>query len=143
MNKTRLKKREQKNECWPVFSRFIRLRDCLRTTATLTHGKCCSCGKLLPINKLQAGHFMPGRSDAVLLDEVQVNSQCYYCNCERQGNWPGYYLFMVGRYGQEAVNAMVEEFARGSDKRYTPEQLHELAGYYRDKCERLLARGQR
>jgi hypothetical protein len=83
---------------------------------------------------------MPGRSDAVLLDEVGVNSQCYFCNCERQGNWPGYYRFMFECHGQEFVNAMIDTYLRGIDKHYSAEQLQVLEKYYGDKVNRLLAR---
>ena len=136
-----LKKKPAKNKCWVQFSKFIRLRDCLKTTGSLTHGACCSCGKVLPLGKLQAGHFMPGRSDSVLLDEQTVHAQCYFCNCERQGNWPGYYKFMVDMHGQDVVNDLVAAYLRGSDKHYTPEQLQVKERYYEDKVNRLLARG--
>jgi hypothetical protein len=96
---------------------------------------------VLPLGKLQAGHFMPGRSDSVLLDEQTVHAQCYFCNCERQGNWPGYYKFMVDMHGQDVVNDLVAAYLRGSDKHYTPEQLQVKERYYEDKVNRLLARG--
>ena len=84
---------------------------------------------------------MPGRTDDVLLDETMVNSQCYFCNCERQGNWPGYYLFMLGICGQNGVNGMVNEYMRGHDRHYTSEQLAKLEVYYQGKADRLLKKG--
>ena len=40
-----------KEQVWHIFSKYVRLRDCFRTTGTLKHGKCISCGDLRPINQ--------------------------------------------------------------------------------------------
>ena len=80
---------------WPTFSKYIRTRDCIKTSGSPLHGRCVTCSKLYPIGKLQAGHFIPGRYDAILFDEEQVHAQCYRCNCKLQGMWHKYYLFML------------------------------------------------
>lgn len=131
------RKTPAKSSCWEQFSRFIRLRDCLKTTGTITHGLCVSCSRKYPFTKLQAGHFMPGRSDTVLLDERGVNAQCYRCNIETQGNWPGYYRAMQRMHGQETIEAMIDEWER-NDVHYTADQLSGLELFYKMEVEKIL-----
>ncbi len=92
---------------WPVFSRYIRMRDCLEATGTITHGVCCTCGRSYPISKLQAGHFIPGRADSILFEPTCVHSQCYRCNVLRQGEWVKYFRYMEQKYGLEHIFKMM------------------------------------
>jgi hypothetical protein len=59
-----------------VFSQFIRLRDCLKTTGGLENGFCYTCGRLYPFKSLQAGHWIPGRGGGNVLDERGCHAQC-------------------------------------------------------------------
>ena len=97
----------QKKKLWVVFSRYIRMRDCLATTKTITHGKCCTCGRQYPIGKLQAGHFIPGRQDSILFEPTCVHAQCYRCNIQRQGEWVKYFRFMDKKYGREEIDRLI------------------------------------
>lgn len=95
---------------WPIFSRYIRTRDCIATTGDPNFGKCITCGKTYPFKRLQAGHFIPGRTDAILFDERQVHAQCYRCNMKLQGMWHKYYLFMLDKgYTHEDIQVMIAE----------------------------------
>lgn len=92
---------------WKDFSKYIRLRDAIATTGTKDQAKCVTCPRIYPIKKLQAGHFIPGRNNAVLFDEQQVHAQCYSCNMHKAGNWPNYLEYMNNKYGEERVGAMM------------------------------------
>lgn len=71
---------------------------------------CITCGLKYPFKKLQAGHFIPGRTDAILFDAVQVNAQCYRCNKLHQGVWHKYYLFMLSEgHSFEDILTMINE----------------------------------
>lgn len=70
-NITKLKK-----TAWQEFSKWIRLRDCVKTTGDTESGVCITCGKLIPFKQSQAGHFIAGRTNAVLFDEDIVHLQC-------------------------------------------------------------------
>ena len=123
----------QKKKLWPVFSRYIRMRDCLATTKSITHGKCCTCGRLYPIGKLQAGHFIPGRQDSVLFEPTCVHAQCYRCNVQRQGEWVKYFRFMEEKYGQAEIfrlMALSEEV-----RLITPEWVANSMQYYKHHTE--------
>ncbi len=101
-----------KKKLWKIFSIYIRMRDCLETTGTTTHGKCCTCRKDYPIGKLQAGHFIPGRSDSILFDPICVHAQCYRCNIKRQGEWLKYFRFMEKKHGREFVLELMDRSER-------------------------------
>lgn len=63
-----------KADAWSEFSRFIRVRDCLETTGLAFVGVCITCGRRFHIRYLQAGHCLPGRSNAKLFDEKLVHA---------------------------------------------------------------------
>jgi len=69
-------KAKAKEACWKAFSKYIRTRDCIRFGNSLTDGMCVTCKRTYPFKKLQAGHFIQGRGNSVLLDERLVYSQC-------------------------------------------------------------------
>ncbi len=110
---------------WQKFSRYIRIRDCLLATGKPNHGKCVTCGREYPITRLQAGHFIPGRHDAVLFDFDGVHTQCYRCNIELGGNWPCYYRWMQQNYPDLDIEAYIDK-AFDKTKFITLEYLDEL-----------------
>ena len=63
---TKPRKEKLKGQVWDLFSKYVRLRDCLETTGSIKRGKCFTCSKELPFNELQAGHFISGRHNANL-----------------------------------------------------------------------------
>lgn len=95
-------------ELWKTFSRYIRLRDCIKTTGSIYKGRCRTCGRIYQIGKLQAGHFVPGRATSILFDEDCAHAQCYRCNVILGGNWPKYYKFMQQEYGQEMIEYFID-----------------------------------
>lgn len=131
VSKTKLKK-----EAWASFSRYIRARDCLKTTGSLEGGLCFSCGAYTEYRHLHAGHFIPGRHYSVLFDERQVRGQCFVCNIRRNGNWTGFYKHMVEIYGEAVIREMIdvaEQVVQVKDF-----QLIELKAEYDEKYKALL-----
>jgi len=114
---------------WKVFSRFIRRRDCLKTTGTLTRGKCTTCGREYPIGKLDAGHFQNKKMHSNLrYDEMNVNAQCTYCNRYQHGALDKYTRALDGIYGRKKVDDLID---RGRiTKKWTISELDELRTYY-------------
>lgn len=113
-----------KKTAWTLFSRYIRLRDCLKTTGSLTHGVCITCGKTYPIESLQAGHFIAGRSNAVLFDEQITHAQCYACNVGLHGNILVYRRKIISMYGAGSDELM--EIKSKQPRKYTIFELEEL-----------------
>lgn len=106
---------------WKDFSKYIRLRDCLETTGTLTKGKCVTCHKVFPFEDLQAGHFIAGRSGENLFDERGCYAQCKVCNVFNHGNLEEYYPFMLKRWGEEVIEELKRE--KRTPKRWTLPEL--------------------
>lgn len=127
---TSLKKKLQK-----IFSIYIRMRDCLETTGTITHGKCCTCGRDYPIGKLQAGHFIPGREDSILFDPACVHAQCYRCNVQRSGEWVKYFRFMEKKYGREFIFELMKKSE--TKCKITPEWIETTADYYLERINEM------
>lgn len=93
-----------KKRAWSAFSLWVRQRGKKGNLNT-----CVTCGRLYPINGrgvLQAGHFIPGRHNAILFDERGVWPQCYGCNVGQKGNPIKYYKFMLKKYGQETIDEL-------------------------------------
>lgn len=131
-----------KKKAWTEFSKFIRIRDALRTTGTIDKLVCCSCGKFYPAfgkGCAQAGHFIPGRGNSILFEETCVHGQCYHCNSSElnglKGNWPGYYAFMLKTYGQEEIDRLLA--LRHKIRKFTPGELETMRNDYKDKYEWL------
>ncbi len=125
----------KKKVLWKIFSIYIRMRDCLETTGTITHGLCCTCKRDYPIGKLQAGHFIPGRMDSILFDPACVHAQCYRCNVQRSGEWVKYFRFMEEKYGRELIFVMM--LKSETKCMITPEWIETTAAYYLEKIEEM------
>lgn len=134
--------KKAKKKAWEAFSRYIRTRDCLRFSGDPELGKCVTCNLVFPFKKLQAGHFIDGRSNSVLFDERIVYTQCYQCNSKNEsyggksGNKVEYYVFMLEEWGQ----IMIDEFRALKYKtvKYKPHDYERIEQEYLDKTAALL-----
>lgn len=133
-----------KKEAWCWFSKYIRVRDALRTTGGIEKCVCCSCGRVktaFGVGCMQAGHFIPGRKNSVLFGEIGVHGQCSYCNGSDlgglKGNWPGYYEFMMKHYGQEVINELLIQSRQV--KKYSPVELEEMKDEYKRRYLEMMA----
>ena len=129
-------KKTIKDRAWRVFSKFIRLRDALKTTGTLTHVKCITCGKLLSVSFCDAGHFVSRRYNATLFDERNVNTQCRYCNRFLDGNLLEYRRQLIKIY-REGIDTELEDKATEIYK-LGINDLTNIAECYRMKVRELL-----
>ena len=122
-------------ELWEVFARYIKLRDCLKTTGTKIRGRCVSCGKPHRIEDLQAGHFITRRAKNILYDERNVNAQCENCNGRLKSNPLHYQDAMIRMYGQTLTQWLrAQEHSNYQWKAY---QLQALIIEYRLKVQEL------
>jgi len=125
-----------KKDAWNAFSIYIRTRDTEERWPDGRVGKCCTCGKEYEFKKLQAGHFIPGRSGSVLLDERIVHAQCYHCNVGLKGNPREYDKFMRAKYSDEEV-AELDNLAYQT-KLYSIQDYIEVTVLYKEKTKKLL-----
>ncbi len=123
-----------RKDAWNAFSRYIRKRD----SVDADYAICCTCNKPYPnfgVGCIQAGHFIPGRRNAILFDERGVHAQCYNCNVNLKGNWPNYYEFMLKKYGREVIDELIIQ--KRQTVIYTREELDEIRDKYKKKYEEL------
>ena len=128
-----------KGKAWEQFSKYIRIRDALRTTGTVEKAVCCSCGRIYPafgVGCLQAGHLVPGRNNGVLFCELGCHGQCYNCNLRLKGNWPPYHAFMVEHYGIVSIDRLLE--LRNEIVKFLPFQLEQLRDTYKWMHRKML-----
>ncbi len=134
-----------KKDAWKWFSRFIRARDAQRcfergTVDTPDFVQCCTCKKVYPAfgkGCVQAGHYVPGRSHAVLFEENGVHSQCYNCNVTLKGNSIPYRRFMLEWYGEDETVRIENGFFDRTFK-YTMSDLEEMRDKYKEAYEALI-----
>ena len=124
-----------KHTVWLDFSKYIRLRDCLKTTGTPYYGKCITCGKTFSFIQLQAGHFIGGRHPSNLFSEKGVNAQCTRCNKWLYGNPLEYRRKIIEMYGEGADVELELEAARS--KKFTMEELERIRAEIKEKIKKL------
>jgi len=88
-------------KAWDAFSKMIRARD-----NNGGYFRCPTCGRTLPIEEADAGHYITRARKSVMFDEMNVHAQCRYCNRFQEGNHFIYRTWLVEKYGEEAVEAL-------------------------------------
>jgi len=142
-NKHKLKKTSvasHKKFVWELFSKYIRLRDAIKTTGTSTHAKCITCESIHKITEIDAGHFYSRTNTAILFDEQNVHAQCKKCNMPpNHGEQYTYSLKIVDMYGEENLRRLTN--LRGQIKRFRRDELMQLREEYRNNIRKILNSG--
>lgn len=134
-----------KKKAWKAFSDYIRLRDCLKTTGTPDYCICITCkergdSSWKPYSKIQAGHAVGGRSNAILFHEEIVNGQCGYCNQKPPmglgGDYGNYAIALIKIHGINKVQEL--QRLKGVEKKISMPELREIAALYKEKRAELL-----
>lgn len=142
--------KNQKDKAWSAFSTYIRHRDCLTTTGTFERGTCVTCVVRAdyteyPYSRIQAGHAVGGRGNAVLFHEEIVNGQHDHCNSQSHGGLSGdygnYMTFLVRKYGLEHAESL--QRLKNAYKDYTYEDLVQIEQEYKEKLEDLITSDKR
>jgi len=127
---------KMKGQVWVLCSKYIRMRDCLRTTGDIDWGKCITCEALKRREEGDAGHFISGRGNSILFDETCVHFQCRRCNRFLGGEPLKYRREIIKLYG-EGYDVLLEEKAMGT-KKFSVEELEDLKRYFTEKIKELL-----
>lgn len=107
-----------------VFSLFIRSRG-----APYGYNHCYTCGVYLPVDALQAGHFIPRRYTNTRWHQLNVWPQCNHCNVELGGNLKKYEAKLTAQYSAEAISELWD-LARTNDG-LTDEEIREIIKKYK------------
>jgi len=109
-----------------AFNEFIRTRD--------ADDCCISCGRMHQ-GQWHAGHFRTVKaSPETRFDEDGCHKQCMPCNHHLSGNIPGYKPNLIAKIGQAAFDRLMGPHEL---KKWTREELQELAAHYRQKTREL------
>ena len=72
---------------------------------------CVTCKRWYPFKQLQAGHFIQGRTNAILFDERLVYTQCLGCNGRppygKGGNYVEYFRFMEKEWSRTILEELI------------------------------------
>jgi hypothetical protein len=107
-----------------IFNNYIRERDSEDGFFT-----CISCGKTLPVDRMNAGHYVPVKGGSFLImHEWNVNGECEGCNCFDEFHLIGYKRNLIGKIGEDAVKWLEEH--RRDEKKWTRQELLEIINKY-------------
>jgi hypothetical protein len=115
-----------KDRAWKAFSLWVRKRGAIGNVNT-----CITCGRVKPIEKLQASHFIPGRHNSILFDERGCWASCYTCNVVLGSNPVKYYRFMLKMKGQKVIDEL--DKLSEETKKYTVNDYLEIEEKYKYK----------
>lgn len=112
-----------------AFNEFIRTRD--------ADDCCISCGRMHG-GQWHAGHFRTVKaSPETRFNEDGCHKQCMPCNHHLSGNIPAYKPNLIAKIGKETFDRLMGPHEL---KKWTREELQELAAYYRKKTRELRKR---
>lgn len=128
------------NKLWPIFSKYVRLRDCLATTGNVDYCICYTCGEVTEWAKLDAGHAFTRKCISLKYDEKLVRGQCKGCNGYGKGEQALFLYHLEEDHGREFV-----DWARGEYKNWKADkgrkvqtiELLEMIPFYEQKLNQL------
>ena len=107
-----------------IFNAYIRQRDSQDGYFT-----CISCGKTLPVEQMNAGHYVPVKnSSALRFNEFNVNGECQYSNGFDEFHLIGYRKNLIDKIGEGMV-LYLEQNAR-TVKKWSRTELNEIIETY-------------
>jgi hypothetical protein len=125
----------KKATAWKNFSKYIKLRDAIKTTGNILYAKCITCGEVKLIEDMDAGHGIPGRMNSILFNEDLVNAQCRQCNRGGGGELQMYKKVLIERYGQDKWDYW--QSTKNTPVQYTPFDYEQIVRTYREKVNKL------
>jgi hypothetical protein len=130
--------KKAKDAAWTAFSRYIRLRDAIRTTGAIHSCICVTCGKTKPTfgkGCIHAGHWLGGRKGKNLFEERAVWGQCAGCNLFGAGQNIPYTAWMTENIGHAEMDRIVLQ--ANTPYKYTVDELVAIRAEYEAKAEEL------
>ena len=108
-----------------VFNKYVRERDSENGYFT-----CISCGRTLPIEQMNAGHYIPQKNSSMLrFNEYNVNGECISDNGFNEFHLINYRKNLINKIGQEMVDWL--EANQRTVKKWTRTELEEIIEKYK------------
>ena len=124
------KKPDLKAKLDKVFSEYIRKRDTRNGVF-----KCISCGRILPYEQADCGHYVNRKHMSTRFDEMNCNAQCISCNRFDEGNIQGYRRGLVALYGEQQVTLL--EAKKHNLRKYSDFEYEILIKHYKEEIKKL------
>lgn len=116
-----------------VFSEYVRKRD-----SKNGYFVCISCGRILPYEQADCGHYINRIHMATRYSEINCNAQCRKCNRFDEGNMSGYRQGLIKKYGEQRV--LLLEMQKNDTKKYSNFEYQALIQHYQKEIKKLDAR---
>lgn len=114
-----------------VFSKYIRLRDCMVGGYT----RCISCGRVLPFEDMDCGHYHSRIHMSTRYDEDNCNSECKHCNRFSADHLIGYRENLLRKIGDQRMTLL--EVKAHQCHKYADFELKAMIDDYTKKVKEL------
>lgn len=114
-----------------AFSLYIRTRDAQPYEGRAF--RCISCGRVLPIEQADCGHYVNRQHMSLRYSELNCNAQCSHCNRFDEGNMQGYRRGLIDKIGLQKVELL--ESMKHQVNKLSSFELEAIAKHYKDKTK--------
>lgn len=104
------------------------------------YNRCVTSGRMLPIEKIQAGHFIPRGCYPTRWLTCNCNPQSAHDNLYKNGAYIEYSRWFIQNYGQEKfeeIVALYEKHKRGEAHVFKLAELRAIYNYWLEKAREL------
>ena len=116
-----------------VQSLYIRQKHAVNGMVT-----CVSCGKVLPWQDADCGHYIPkSRGASIRYVEENCHPECKSCNRFDDGHLAGYTLYMIDTYGREKIDELRAEARKTLSQTEKRRMAEEAKEYYTQQLKLL------
>lgn len=115
-----------------MFSKYIRLINSVGENVS-----CYTCGNVFHWKKMQAGHGIGGRTNAILFMEEIVKPQCVGCNVFGAGKYAIFTRKLIDELGLERYDEIVR--MSNTPVKYTQEDYQRIYDEYKVKVDELIS----
>lgn len=116
-----------------AFSLFIRTRDSQEYEGKAF--KCISCGRSLPIDQADCGHYVNRQHMSLRFSELNCHAQCRKCNRFMEGNLQDYRRGLIEKIGEAKV--LLLEATKHITNKISNFELELLAKHYKAETKKF------
>lgn len=116
-----------------AFSLFIRTRDAQPYEGR--YFRCISCGRILPIEQADCGHYVNRSHMSLRFSELNCNAQCRHCNRFQEGNIQDYRKGLIKKIGEPRL--LLLEAQKNVTNKITNFELELLAKHYKAETKKF------
>ena len=116
-----------------AFSIFIRTRDSQPYNGL--YFRCISCGRILPIEQADCGHYVNRSHMSLRFSELNCNAQCRHCNRFQEGNIQDYRKGLINKIGEQKV--VLLEAQKNETNKLSSFEIELIAKHYKEETKKF------